>query len=126
MVSRRRGTSTSLRFVSHPPSLPSLDASLTRPSLASRFQLRDIELIAQEKLGDPSAGESEKGTLTKIQDILYSTEVCLSLLDPSLSRRSLTILRCFFLRSVSQEGFEVPEADLVAEGGAPGQEDETF
>ncbi|KAL7414490.1 calponin homology domain-containing protein [Mrakia frigida] len=61
-------------------------------------KLRDIELIVQEKLGDPSAGESEKGTLTKIQDILYSTE----------------------------EGFEVPEADLVAEGGAPGQEDETF
>lgn len=38
-------------------------------------QLRDIEVIVQEKLADPEAPESEKATLTKIQDILYSTEV---------------------------------------------------
>ncbi|CED82373.1 Microtubule-binding protein involved in cell cycle control [Phaffia rhodozyma] len=65
-------------------------------------KLRDIEMIVQEKLGSESTPELEKATLSKIQEILYSTE----------------------------EGFEVPaDAELVGEEQLhDGQlhEDETF
>lgn len=93
------------------------------------MQLRDIELIVQEKLADPSAGESERATLTKIQDILYSTEVrpfplpCLFSSAPSCIQ---TDFPSFASRVRVQEGFEVPDADLLAQEGGPGPEDETF
>lgn len=45
----------------------------TNPSCL--FQLRDIEVIVQEKLSDAATLEPEKVTLLKVQEILYSTEV---------------------------------------------------
>ena len=92
------------------------------------MQLRDIELIVQEKLADPSAGESERATLTKIQDILYSTEVRpFPFTDPLLLCPNCVYkLTCSSSPSRPQEGFEVPDADLLAQEGGPGPEDETF
>lgn len=41
-------------------------------------QLRDVEIIIQERLAMPDSDvtKNERDTLLKIQTILYSTEVC--------------------------------------------------
>jgi hypothetical protein len=97
-------------------------------TLRVSFQLRDIEVIVQEKLTDAATLEPEKVTLLKIQEILYSTEarhpslVHLVLIPAGGTDHPARPL------PAPQEGFEVPDADLPAEQLASTsiQDDETF
>jgi hypothetical protein len=79
------------------------------------IQLRDIEILVQQQAEDLAKDGKEDATLSEIQKILYSTEVCHS-----------SILLFFIARfpydfTTPQEGFEVPES-----GVAGADEEETF